>query len=453
MTALRDSDPTDWILALGPGASASVHPPASSADGLAEATGRLGTGPVAWAVGVGYDLAHIAVQEVPELGDGPGQFETLRMGTESVVLRTLLLLADPDAGDFVTEEALLGDREFARRRIGLGNVLRGIRLAHAELVRALMSACQELVPPAGHARQFRRISERLFGLVDDFSSRMTAEYLAEHDRWVTSGAAAREETARMILDGEPVQEEAAGQSLGYPLAGHHLAFVAWSDAEVTAPTTELQQAAARFLRHRGCTVSVIIPTGRTSLWAWGSPSATEGGAGQAEPQLPPDVRVACGSVRAGMSGFRQTHQEAQQAARVMRLNPRPAQVLDYPDVAVASLLSSDLPAIRSFVHDELGPLAVDSPHMEQLRETLRLYLRNERGLAASAARLHVARNTVTYRVKRAQELVGHDFGTRLLDVLAALEAAHVLGGAVLRPVSGDTHDATSRRGTALRSAE
>ncbi|MFE5393067.1 PucR family transcriptional regulator [Streptomyces sp. NPDC056568] len=450
MTTHRHSDSTDWLLTLGPGTSGAGHPPASSAEGVAEATGRLGEGPVAWAVGVGHDLARVVVQAVPELGDGPGRFETLRMGTESVVLRTLLLLADQDAGDFVTEEALLGDREFARRRVSLGNVLRGIRLAHAELVRALMTACQERVPPADHAQQFRRISERLFGLVDDFSSRMTAEYLAEHDRWVTSGAAAREETARMILDGEPVQEEAAGQSLGYPLGGHHLGFVAWSDTEVAAPTTELQQAAARFLRHRGCAVSVIIPTGRTSLWAWGNPSAVEE---RAEPQLPPDVHVACGSVRTGMAGFRQTHQEAQHAARVMRLNPGAAQVLDYPDVAVASLLSTDLPAIRRFVRDELGALAVDSPHMQQLRETLRHYLRSERSLAASAARLHVARNTVTYRVKRAQELVGHDFGTRLLDVLSALEAAHVLGGAVLRPVSGDTHDATSRRGTALRSAE
>ncbi|WP_411074929.1 PucR family transcriptional regulator [Streptomyces sp. cmx-4-7] len=453
MTAHRDNDPSAWLHALGPEDSGPVRTPVSSAEGVAEATDRLGARPVAWAIDLGYDLAQLVVQEVPELGDGPGQFDTLRMGTESVVLRTLLLLADPGAGDFVTEEALLGDREFARRRIGLGNVLRGIRIAHAELVRALMTACQELVPPAEHARQFRRVSELLFGFVDDFSSRMTAEYLAEHDRWVTSGAAAREETARMILNGEPVREESAGQTLGYPLGGNHLAFVAWSDAEVTVPTTDLQQAAARFLRHHGCAVSLVIPTGRTSLWAWGTPSTAEAEAARIEPRLPPDVRVACGSVRAGIAGFRRSHQEAQYAARIMRLNPRAAPVLDYPEVAVASLLSTDLPAVRRFVRDELGALAVDSPHMEQLRDTLRHYLRSERSLATSAARLHVARNTVTYRVKRAQELIGHDVGTRLLDVLAALEAAHVLGTAVLESVSGDTHEATSRRGTNLRSAE
>ncbi len=453
MTAHRDSDPAGWLHALTPGPGP-VREPASSAEGVTAATRHFGPAPVAWAIGVGNDLARVIVDEVPELGDGPGHFETLRMGTESVVLRTLMLLDDADAGPFTTEEALLGDREFARRRIGLGKVLRGVRLAHAELVRALMADCQEIVPAEEHARWFRRISELLFDFVDGFSSHMTAEYLAEHDRWVASGAAAREETARTILNGEPVLEEAAGQSLGYPLNGHHLALVAWSDAEVRVATTELQQAAARFLRGQGCHAHLIIPTGRTSLWAWGSPSATdpERDGRDADPRLPADMRVACGSVRAGVAGFRQSHQEAQYTARVMRLNAHTAPVLDYPEVAVASLLSTDLPATRRFVQDELGALAVDSPHAEQLRETLRHYLRCERSLTASSALLHVARNTVTYRVKRAQQLIGHDVGARLLDVLAALEAAHVLGAAVLRPVPDDTHE-TSRRGAGLRSAE
>ncbi|WP_406140071.1 hypothetical protein [Streptomyces sp. NBC_01089] len=41
------------------------------------------------------------------------------MGTEPATLRAQLLLADKAADHAVPEESLLGDREFARRRIGL----------------------------------------------------------------------------------------------------------------------------------------------------------------------------------------------------------------------------------------------------------------------------------------------------------------------------------------------
>lgn len=433
-----------WLHRLAPDGTAPTPAPASSARTIAEATAELGPRPVAWAVGVGRRLAEVITQELPELGDGPDRFDTLRMGTESVVLRALLLLAGSPAPTGATEEALLGDREFARRRVGLDKVLRGIRLSHAELTRILMSACEELAPPAEHARQFRRLSESLLEYVEEFSSRMTSEYLAEHDRWVASGAAAREETVRQILDGEPVQEDAAARALGYPVHGRHLALTVWSDTEVTAPTTELQQAAARFLRDRRCQATLLVPIGRAGLWAWGAPAAPGPEDEPVSPEEFPGIRIACGSERGGLSGFRRSHREAEDTARVMRLNPRTRPVVHYPDVAVACLLSADLDAVRRFVLDELAGLAVDTPHAEQLRETLRQYLRSERSLVASGAVLHVARNTVTYRVKRAQELIGHDVGDRLPEVFAALEAAHVLGAAVLRSAHEESHGPSSR---------
>ncbi|MGW1544472.1 hypothetical protein ACWCPM_30325 [Streptomyces sp. NPDC002309] len=194
MTAHHTSGPADWIYRLAPGRGDAPRTPASSAQSITEATDRLGPQPIA----VGDELARAIVHEVPELGGGPAPYETLRMGTEAATLYALLLLADPAADLVVPEESLLGDREFARRRLGLDKALRGIRVSHAALANALMAACQEIVPLPERAEQFRRVSELLFGFVDEFSSRMTAEYLAEHDRWLTSGAAAREETVRLI---------------------------------------------------------------------------------------------------------------------------------------------------------------------------------------------------------------------------------------------------------------
>lgn len=440
MTAHQDPGPSSWVHQLTPDPAHAPQAPASSARTITHATDRLGTRPVAWAVSVGDELARVITREVPELGGGPAPFETLRMGTEAVTLRALLLLTDSAADRAIPEESLLGDREFARRRLGLDKMLRGIRVAHAALTQSLMAACQERAAPSERAEQFRRISELLFGFVDEFSSRMTAEYLAEHDRWLTSGAAAREETVRAILDGRAVQEETARELLAYRLEGRHLAVVAWCDRPAADAISDLQRGAAELLHLRGCSSVLLQPTGRTTLWAWGdlhtpAPAGTAG-----TPPLPDGTRFAFGSVRQGLPGFRQSHEDAQHAARIIRLNPHgTGPVVGYPEVELPALLSTDLPALRRFVGDELGALAADSPHAEQLRRTLRLYLRNERSLMAAAAQLHVARNTVTYRVKRAQGLLGHDLAARLPEVMAALEAARVLGPAVLRPDNNASH--------------
>lgn len=447
MTAHHDPSPSDWIYRLAPeDADAPPQAPASSEHRITALTDRLGPQPVAWAVAVGHDLARLITREVPELGGGPGPFATLRMGTEAATLHTLLLLANPADGRQMPEESLLGDREFARRRLGLDKVLHGIRVAHAALAHDLMAACQELALPADRADQFRRVSELLFDFVDAFSARMTAEYLAEHDRWLTSGAAAREEAVRTILDGQPVRHEAANELLGYRLESHHLAVIAWSDSPTTDTAGDLQRAAAELLHLRGCPSALVLPIGRTTVWAWGDPHDAPPAETPKKFQYPEGVRFACGSVRHGLSGFRQSHEDAQHVVRIMELNPGgTGPAVDYRDVELAALLSTDLPALRRFVSDELAGLAVDSRHAEQLRQTLRLYLRNERSLTLAAAQLHVARNTVTYRVKRAQEQLGHDLTARLPELMTALEAAQALGPAVLRPNEDGSHEDTSRR--------
>ncbi|MHA6759662.1 PucR family transcriptional regulator [Streptacidiphilus sp. PAMC 29251] len=424
-----------WLYRLLPSARYADLLPASALETVAEATACLGPDPVGWAVGLGHDMAARITAEIPELGGGQGPFETLRMGTESSALCALLMLADPCGRAPITDEALQGDRDFVRRGVSLDKVLRGIRLGHADMAHAMMNACEALAPPEERAGQMRRVSDTLFRFIDGFSSRMTEEYVAEHDRWVTSRAAARQEAVRAILAGEPVGAEAAGRTLGYPLTREHLAITVWCDPMTGPDTTDLQQAAVDFLRRQGCTVTLVVPTGRTGLWAWGSLATPRASTdGHVVPLGREDVRIACGSFRPGVAGFRDSHEEALRAARVARLNPRPGtSVLHYRDVEVVALLSNDLPGARRFVRDELGPLAEDTPQAEQLRETLRHYLQAERSLMAAAEQMHVARNTVTYRVKRAQHLLGHDIARRRFEVHAALETAHLLGSAVLGP--------------------
>ena len=433
-----------WLHRLAPADAQEALVPVSSSESVAAATALLGSRPVAWAIQVGHDLAVRVIQKVPEVGGGDGPFETVRMGTESMTLRALILLVDPSAGAAITEEALLGDRDFARRRIGLEKVLRGMRIGHAELALALMEECHRLASPDVQSDHCQRISKVLFELTDDFSTRMTEEYLAEHDRWVASGAAAREELVRLILAGEPPADQASRSALGSPLEGRQLAVIAWCDHQAAA--AELQQVVLDFLRAERCAATLLIPIGRTRLWAWGASPARIPDGEEATAVGAAGLHVVCGSVRYGPTGFRRSHEEAELTKRVVHLNPHYSKtIVRHHSVRLPVLLSSDIPATRGFVKDTLGPLSVDDTHAERLRETLRHYLRSGRSLAAAAASVHVARNTVTYRIKRAQELIGGEVGDRLTEVLAALETAHVLGPAVLQPASdfaGD-QDATA----------
>ena len=79
-----------------------------------------------------------------------------------------------------------------------------------------------------------------------------------------------------------------------------------------------------------------------------------------------------------------------------------------------------------FIHETLGALAEPSQRMRELRETLRSYLATGHSLLTTARELHISCNTVTYRVKQAEELLP---ATTKLDSLAirlALEIPHAV---------------------------
>ncbi len=81
-------------------------------------------------------------------------------------------------------------------------------------------------------------------------------------------------------------------------------------------------------------------------------------------------------------------------------------MVGYAQVELVSLLASDLPRAREFVATQLGPLAAADEPSQRLRETLRAFLAAGGRSMRAAKELYVHQNTVTYRVKRAEELLG-----------------------------------------------
>lgn len=426
---------SDWILALAPPDPPGEGPePASSPVTLAVATALLGPGPVAWAVRVALEMTEEIIERVPEHGGGPAPFATLRASVESTVLLALRGLLD-DAEPLetmVSQEAATGGAEFARRGIPLDRVLRGIRIGHAHLHQVFLSAIDTL-PEPDRRTESHRVSDLLFTYADGHASMLAEEYLAERARWEAGREAERRRTIEDLLAGKTVSEAAASAALGYGLARYHQAFaVVADDRHVTG--ADLQRCAedlSRALAADGWLSLTLVPR---QVWAWAA-WRTEPPAGhtdQARRLRPPTgIRVGAGPVAFGPEGLRRSHLGAVEAVRIAAATGA-GWWCDHDDARTLSLATADGEQARWYAEDVLGPLLTGGDRTRELRETLRAYLASDRSPQAAAERLYVARNTVTYRVHKAEELLGRPIGDPM-ELRLALEIAHALDG---HPKSG-----------------
>ena len=431
-----------WITRLRPRDEIDVDRAASPGPIVEDAVARVGVSPVRWAIELNSVVVRRIVDEVPALGGSPAAIEMLRRGNETTTFGALVTLLDGPAAKPLTDEAALESiREFVHRAVPLEQVLHGVRVGHAATTEAFLRACAELVEPDEAVDEVTAISRELFSYVDDLADTMIRTYLVEHEAWSTSAAAARADLVRSLLSGDAtVNIDEASRVLGYDLRRTHEAVVIWSDSPNGATT--LQGAATEALRARGATTTLVVPVAAGRLWAWGT--VPPGGTRREVPEEVPVAALSPGRMQAafgtpadGVAGFCRSHREAERVERLERLRreagrvPRP--VTAYADVAAVALLATDLPAAADFVRRELGALGDRSAAMEALRTTLYHYIAAERSIVDVARRLHVARGTVTYRVKRAQEVLGYDLDDRRFALWTALTLAGELGDAVLRP--------------------
>jgi DNA-binding PucR family transcriptional regulator len=140
------------------------------------------------------------------------------------------------------------------------------------------------------------------------------------------------------------------------------------------------------------------------------------------------VRVAVGEPGAGLDGFRRTHQQALRVhslALVAKGNEEPA--LWFRMIGPIALMADDLPAARVWVGQTLGGLALDDESTQRLRETLLAFLTAGSSHTAAAAALTLHKNSVQYRVRRAEVLLGHPVAENRFNVETALSLCRWLG--------------------------
>ena len=114
---------------------------------------------------------------------------------------------------------------------------------------------------------------------------------------------------------------------------------------------------------------------------------------------------------------------------------RHSRVVSYADegMPVIALLAENIDTARQWVSSTLGALAHDTEHAALQRETLRVFLETGESYAQTAERLFMHRNSIKYRLTRAEDSLGRPSGTKRLDTHLALALCHSLGSIVLSP--------------------
>jgi sugar diacid utilization regulator len=321
-----------------------------------------------------------------------------------------------------------------RRNTPLATLLRAYRLGtmwfwtlwRREIIKRIDEP-ELLMQAVDHSMSF------VFDYVDLVSEQVTEEYALQRSRWARSAAALRHETVEGLLDGSLTDVDVAASRLGYDLRPTHLALVLCadpkSDAEDVVARLEscAQTLAARVTPRR----PLLVPDGRTTMWAWLSfehaPSEDVFAEVESDRRLLGELCVTCGRPQAGLAGFVSSHQEALHARELMRLSDRGrGRLVRYDEVALVSLLAADLERARSFVDRELGELSNPDDATTRIRATVQVLLEESGRTAVAARRLGVHQNTVSYRVRQAEEILGHSLKQRRFEVETALRLRDLL---------------------------
>ncbi len=408
-----------WLTKLSP-AHTSVDVAVTIGTDAESVVSRLGEDALRWADFVGCEAAARVIDTVPDLGSNAAHLRLIRRAIVSTVLRGLLLFEEAQI-ELITEEAREAVRDFARRGLQFTGVFRAIRVGQACIIEHFVQAVAAADLPHT-ATEMQRVLHVLLRAFDSFAGAIEAEFWNEYENGLAATAAARIQTIKKVLSGA-VEGHAASEELGYPLDQSQLAIVAWSSGEPGAATdATVRRAVSELLAALGAHRTLLVPVGAGAVWAWGTVTAAGRLKTASVPAIPPDVDIAVGEPAEGTAGFRASHAEARAVERLLRLAARPngSGVTFHHDTALAILMAADLDSARVFLRRTLGELLEEDPRTQEIRATTRCYLDEGRSLARTAKRLQIARNTVTYRVHRAEELSGTSLSTHHLLVHAAL---------------------------------
>ncbi len=380
----------------------------------------LGAGPEAWLADLAEQSSEQLESREPDFGIAASR---LRTWLEWLDVRSLLVLCGLHAEIRVDAEDASLTAELVHRGISLDQVLRMLHLHQGHFTRALYDGLR-VVPVEMRSEIMAAIEAAIFDLWDTFGARFGNGYTQALTSWKATGEAARVGYVRGMLGGtvEPADFE---RYTGYRLDRNHVALIAFSP---TSEPKKLASAALGTLRGLGCTTTVHALLAPNLLWAWGTVSASIKTVSQPPPGCS-GCTVAVGMPGEGVGGFLASFREAEAVQSLVSIVEwrNLGKSLAYGDIGMIAEMAARPERLRRFVVGQLGPLAGFGTYEADLRATVLAYLEANRSTTESAARLHVAKNTVSYRMRRVEEMLGRDISHSQVALQNALRAVDILG--------------------------
>jgi hypothetical protein len=380
-------------------------------------------------------LADTVHEHLPELDEDMRTW-TLQTARASLGLIVTMIREGTDPGSaHLPPEAVGYAKEYVVRGLDLTLLQRAYRSAQGVYAGMILARLRALTDDPDHlAEAMAFFNAWIFAWVEASERRLTDVYMAEREQWVRGAAAVRAAEVRALLGGAaPADPAAVSLRLGYELDRFHVGFVVWSEeagerpGDASALFAAMEGAAAAVAESLGAGAPLTVAEGR-HLACWvGRRSSPD----LARLRLPRaagrGLSVAAGTPSHGVEGFVSSYHEALQVRRVARLRGEGAgALLNFPDLALEALLLEDPDAARRFAARELGALAAGDDATVRLASTLAIFLEESGSFVRAARRLGVHANTVSYRVRRAEALLGRPVTERQLELRVALRLARLL---------------------------
>ena len=322
-------------------------------------------------------------------------------------------------------------RSVARRGLELGVLLKIYRAGQQAIFRYLTDLTAGLKQGDPSRDQVLvGVWSRADRWMDEVIEQLITVYYEERQRLHEGAQARKAEAIDAILGGGAPQTSEASRALGHPVHAWQTGFVSWTAADTHDRPDAAHTIASAAAEALGTSHPLTMAAGSRDLWFW---TATDNCPDLAALEsLGPllekiDTQLAVGISGKGVRGFRHSHQEARAAQTLAMSANFSRNLVLYHDVELLCLTAGSDDLSRRMVERELGALGRPDKNTEVIRETVLAYIESGLNVEATARGLFVHKNTVRYRLGKAEELLGHSLSERIAYLEVALRHASMFG--------------------------
>lgn len=397
---------------------------------LAQAVESLGWQATAWAVEASTHASTSFFERERVRGLPASTTGRARQATERALMTMLMSmrLGQSAFRSGLPEEFVDIIRADVRHGIPLDALMNRVWSVHSMAKDILVESLREVVEPAEFPEVMRSVGEAAFDFANDFVRHVSMTYDAEQRAWRGRRAEEQFQIVEAIAAGSDSTSD-SDSVLPAHWSGWHVYAVSWIDDPGFAKKYDVEL--AEFTTAVATTldaahVFIFENDGFTHVW-WN----VEGRATKPDVQSivaverPDWLRLAVGPAARGVDGFRDSYGAAVHVSGIRAFNAV-KKVFFSDDVGHLMLMLADRGRAAQFVRRELSGLASAEPRVVEIRETVRLYLTSGNSRLAVATALHLAPNTIAYRVGQANELLPQPVSERPTTILLALQLLHLV---------------------------